>query len=216
MLLETVVIGALQFRRHALGMVRHGHPQSADSEPVEQLRKAHMAVRHRNSTGAGRPGPGAVLGGRKPERVHRVVLGIGRGTGLVKVRRSPCKLVIADRFGRRRSGRNRPEPRETNRSRQSLALPLTRPGRREIRGCSASPFPIRRAERCGWCRGWRAYAPNGPSIERRVPSCVRRFSLADEKKAPHRQMESGTGPQRISPDGGNAPKLEEPLKEPTS
>src|SRR5437867_11814595 len=44
---RDMIVGALELRRHALGMVSHRHTQGADAEPVQQAGEAYMSIRAR-------------------------------------------------------------------------------------------------------------------------------------------------------------------------
>ena len=78
-------------------MVRHGHAQGADSEPVEQLGQAHVAVRVGVPLRQHHQRPPLVLGRREPQRMDGVVLRVARADRAGKGQPALAQPVVANR-----------------------------------------------------------------------------------------------------------------------
>ena len=80
---RNVIIGALQFGRHARAVIRQVHAQGRDSKPVQQFAERQMALFVRIPLRQHQHGPAVIPVGGKEGGAHHVVLRVGRldGTG---------------------------------------------------------------------------------------------------------------------------------------
>src|SRR4051812_41607308 len=94
---RDVVIGALEFARLTLGVVREGHSQGADVEAIQQLGKSDMTLRTGIPLRQYDERAALALFRWKPLAVHRVVFGVGgaHGTGESQVTLVEAKVTRA-------------------------------------------------------------------------------------------------------------------------